>query len=163
MNYEAIAIWSQVVAFVLFAATLVYVWKRAIEPAVIIAQRNSNARIALAEKHRDEMAASVALLHGEVESAERDAQAIRDRAKDLGEHERLAIVAEAHEEAAHALHSAGGELDRQRLAARAQLRAAMLEQALLRAREQSQARVNADVSGKLVADFATSLERGGLN
>ena len=73
MNYEAVALWSQVLSAILFIAVLVWMWVKFMQPAVLLAQQNANAAIAEAERHRDEAKAELASLRGEVENAQRDA------------------------------------------------------------------------------------------
>jgi membrane protein implicated in regulation of membrane protease activity len=65
MNYDAIAFWSQIAGFVLFALALVWAWNKFLTPALATSAKASNERVALAERHREEM-------HAAVESLRRD-------------------------------------------------------------------------------------------
>jgi len=66
MNYQSIAQWSQVASSVLFLGVLVWLWIRYIQPAVLAAQAAQNARIAEAERHRDEAKAALDGLQREI-------------------------------------------------------------------------------------------------
>jgi F0F1-type ATP synthase membrane subunit b/b' len=161
MNYEAIAVWSQVVSAVLFLVVLVWGWFKYIQPAVLAAQDRQNARLAEAERHRDEAKAALDVLRAEIDGATRDAGLIRRRAVEQGASEREAIVASAREAGERSLRGAQGELARAREAARDQLRVEMLERALQSAREKAAARVDASMNAALVGKFVSSLEAEG--
>jgi F0F1-type ATP synthase membrane subunit b/b' len=163
VNYEQIAIWSQVISSFLFLGVIVWMWFRFAQPAVLAAQVAQNERIAQAERHRDEAKAAVELLQAEIDGADRDADAIRRRAVDQAGHERDAMLVEAREAGERALRSAQGELDRARAAARVRLRTELLNQAIELARTEAPARVNAALNAKLVSDFVGSLERRQAN
>lgn len=157
MNYDAIALWSEVASSVLFVVALVLVWNKFIEPAVLRAQANKNAQIAEAERHRDEARAALEGLQREVEGAQRDALAIKERVAALSAAERDAALREAREAGERTLRDADGELDRARAAAREQLRDELLDEALAAARASAVQRVDTAVNQKLVASFVESL------
>lgn len=163
MNYEAIAFWAQIFGFVAFVAFMVWAWGKWLTPAIAEAARQSNERIALAERHRDEMNAAVETLKAELEGARRDAQTAKERAADRAVYERDAILADAKEQGDRALKNAGGELDRLRVEARAKMREQLAERALEIARAQAQSRVGADTNRSLIESFVHSLEHGARN
>jgi F0F1-type ATP synthase membrane subunit b/b' len=158
VNYIVIAFWSQIAAFVAFVAGIVFVWKRFIEPAVIGARDASNRSIAEAERHRDEAVAALDVLREEITGAERDGQAIRQRAVDQSRREHDAAVAEAKEAGERQIRNAEGELDRARLAARARLHDEILNRALAQARKEAAGRVDAATNAMLVNRFIVGLE-----
>ena len=163
MNYEAIAIWSQVISSVLFMVVLVWMFNKFAIPLVLSAQKSKNEEIARTEQHRDQAKATVAKLRMEMGEAEHDAQAILERAAEQAAHERQHAVEEAKAAGERSLRSASGELDRAREAARIQLRNELAERALELARRDARSRVNADVNARLVQRFTESIEHGGLN
>lgn len=159
MNYEAIAFWSQMVAFVLFVAAIIWVWQKSIEPAVASAQKASNERIALAERHRDEMLAAVETLKGGIQDAQRDGELMKERVVAQSTHERDAILADAKAAGERALKNAGGELDRARAAARESMRGQLAERALQIARGEAARSLDDGANARLVKNFVSSLER----
>ena len=163
MDYVEIAKWSQVISSVLFICVLVYLWVKFIQPAIEAAQQNKNKQIAETERHRDEAKAAVETLHGEIDSAKRDAELIRGRAEEQAKHEAEAIVSETRQAGERALRNAQGELERARAAARQQLRDEMAEKALVLARKEAEERVDGNVNAQLVQRFVVSLEHGGRN
>ena len=162
MNYEQIAVWSQVISAMLFMAVLVWMWFKFIQPAVLAAQETHNKQIAEAERHRDEAKASLDALRQEIEGAKRDATLIASRANDQAVREREATIAEAREAGERQLRGAQGELDRARAAAREAFRAELLDRALLAARKEASARVDSGVNAKLVDGFVSSLSNGSV-
>lgn len=160
MNYEAVALWSQVLSAILFIAVLVWMWVKFIQPAVITAQQNANAQLAEAERHRDEAKAEMESLRGEIDSARRDAIAIRQRVEAQAKAECEAILADSRRAGERSVQNAQGELERSRTAARDRLREEMLEEALTMARTQAQQRVDERVNTELVGSFLSKLEHG---
>ena len=156
MNYEAIAFWSQIVAFVLFVIFLLWVWVKFLAPFVKSAQEATNDRIATSQRHRDEMVKSLDVLRTEIETAKRDAAAIESRSADQSQREYDAIVAEATAEGERMLANAAFELDRQRAAAREILRIGLLDEALTLARDHARKRLDAQRAAKLISDFTTA-------
>ncbi|HUA09365.1 MAG TPA: ATP synthase F0 subunit B [Candidatus Acidoferrales bacterium] len=163
MNYDEIAKWSNVVSAVVFMAVIVYLWLRFVQPAVVAAQAKSNEMIKEAERHRDEAKAAIDVLQRELEGARRDAELIRERAREQAQREADAIVTDAKTSGERAVHNAQGELGRARAAARVRLRAELADKALDLAREQAQQRVDGALNERLVQGFVASLERGGGN
>ena len=157
INYEQVAIWSQVISSGLFLVVMIWIWIKWIQPAVLAAQANNNKQIAEAERHRDEAKAALEALRLETNGANRDAQLIRDRANSQGKHETEATIAEAKQAGERALRNAAGELERARAAAREQLREELLDKALASARIEAAKRVDGTVNANLVNRFVSSL------
>jgi F0F1-type ATP synthase membrane subunit b/b' len=163
MNYTLIAEYSQIASSVLFVVVLIWIWMKFIQPAIVVAQQNQNAKLAEAERHRDEAKAVLESLQGELGAAQGDAEAIKQRVAAQAEVEREAVIREAREAGERAVRNAQGELARSRAAARERLRDEMLERALGIARIQAAERVDAGVNRELVTSFLGSLEHGGRN
>lgn len=163
MNYEAIAVWSQVVSSVLFMAVLVWMFVKLIIPLVMTAQTNKNEEIARAEARRDAAKTRLEELRAHTGNADADAAAIKERASAQGQRELQTALAEAKEAGERALRNAAGELDRARAAAREALRNELLDKALTRAREEASKRVTPSVNAALVERFVNSIDHGGLN
>jgi ATP synthase F0 subunit b len=163
MNYEAIALWSQILSAILFVIVLVWIWIKFIQPAVIVAQQNANAQLAEAERHRDEAKAQLESLRGEIDNARRDAVAIRQRVEAQAKTECEAILAEARRGGERSIANAQGEVARSRASARERLRDELLDQALTLARTQAEQRVDERVNRELVSSFLSTLEHGGRN
>ncbi len=156
--YLEIAVWSQVVSSIVFIGVLVYMWFKVLLPVFLAAQARSNAQIAEAERHRDEVKGALEMLRQEIATAHRDADLIERRVIERVEHEREAMREETTEAGERALADAGRELERARAAARALLRDELVEGALKRAREEAALRVDAAADARLVDAFAGSLE-----
>jgi F0F1-type ATP synthase membrane subunit b/b' len=163
MNYTLIAEYSQIASSILFVVVMVWIWNKFIQPAIVVAQQNQNAKLAEAERHRDEAKAVLESLHGELGAAQSDAEAIKQRVAAQAELEREAVVREAREAGERAVRNAQGELARSRAAARERLRDELLERALGIARVTATERVDATVNRDLVTSFLGSLEHGGRN
>jgi F0F1-type ATP synthase membrane subunit b/b' len=163
LNYEAVALWSQVLSAILFIIVLVWIWIKFIQPAVIVAQQNANAQLAEAERHRDEAKAQLESLRGEIDNARREAAAIRQRVEAQAKAECEGMLDEARRAGERSIANAHGELGRSRAAAREQLRDELLDKALTLARAQAHERVDERVNRELVSSFVTTLERGGRN
>jgi F-type H+-transporting ATPase subunit b len=161
LNYEAVALWSQVISAILFIAVLVWMWIKFLQPAVLVAQQNANAALAQAERHRDQARAELESLRGEIDRAQNDAAAIRQRVQAQAKAECEAIVTEARRAGERSVSNAQGELGRSRAAARLRLRDELLDKAFALAREQAQQRVDDRVNAQLVGAFVSHLERGG--
>jgi F-type H+-transporting ATPase subunit b len=158
-TYEAIAVWSQVVASMLFIAVLAYLWIRFIAPAVLTAQVHRNAQLADAEQRRDAARSEAEAAQKELAAAATDAAAIAARAQAdatrLHEH----LIAEARAEGERLVKNAGGELDRSRLAARSEFRDALIAKALEIARGAS-ASLDPATERKLVEETVETADRG---
>ncbi len=163
MNYEAIAFWAQIGGFVAFVAFVVWAWGKWLTPAIAKAAEQGNERIAVAERHRDEMNAAVEALKGELEGALLDAQTAKERAADRAVYERDAILAEAKDAGERSLKNAGGELDRRRAEARAKMREELADRALEIARSQAQTRISPVSNKALIESFVHTLEHGAKN
>ena len=159
MNYERIAVLSQVISAALFMVALVYLWIRFILPAVVAAQEAHNKQIAETVRHRDDAKSALDVLKAEIDGAQRDAEAIRQRARELAAYEREQTLAQAREDGERTLHGAEGELDRARAVDRERLRTELLDRALEIARTRATQRVDAAVQSKLLDNFVASVER----
>lgn len=160
MNYDAIAFWSQIAGFVLFVVALVWAWNKFLTPALGASAKASNERLAVAERHRDEMYAAVESLRHAIEGAKIDAQAMIARVKERAQHEHDAIVAEAKDAGERAVHNADEELGRARMAAAEQLRETLASKALDIARTSANMRIDSTVNGRLVQEFIEQVSRG---
>jgi F0F1-type ATP synthase membrane subunit b/b' len=157
VNYDQVAFWSQIAGFVLFVVALIWAWNTWLTPAIAVAQKAGNERIALLERHRDEMRAALDTLQHEIEGAKRDGAAMIDRVKERARHEHEAIISEANDAGERSVRNAQGELDRARSAASERLREDLAAKALDIARRDATARVNAPVNAQLVQEFLGSL------
>lgn len=163
MNYTLVAEYSQIASSVLFVAVMIWIWMKFIQPAIVVAQQNQNAKLAEAERHRDDAKAALESLKGELDAARGDAEAIKQRVAAQAQIEREATVREAREAGERALKNAQGELTRSRAAARERLRDGLLDRALGIARFQATERIDMRVNQELVTSFLGSLEHGGRN
>jgi F-type H+-transporting ATPase subunit b len=159
--FEQIALWSQVAGAVIFFALLIWLFVKYLMPAIAVQQKARNAELADAEARRDRAQADIAAARAEVESADRDAIAIKQRSIDEVRREREKLLAETTDQGERAVRNAQGELDRARAAAMATLRADMIERALQLARKEADARMNQSVNAGLVANLVDDLERKG--
>lgn len=160
MNYQRIAQTSQIVSAAIFIVAMVWIWIKLIAPAVLAAQAEKNRQIKEAERHREAAKAALAGLQGEIEAARSDARAISERARSQAKRERERALEEAREAGERAVRNAAAELDRAREAARADLRAELLEKALDVARGEAARRIDGTSDEHLVERFIASLERG---
>jgi len=159
-TYEAIAVYSQVVASILFIVVLVVIWNRYVAPAVLASQVRKNDELIVAEKRRDEARAEVEKAQANLASADGDVRAIAQRAQ--GDASRLhdKVLADARTEGEHLMQVAEGELERSRAVARERLRADLLERAIEIARSAA-TRVDENTNRRLVGDAVDIAERGG--
>jgi F0F1-type ATP synthase membrane subunit b/b' len=160
MNYDSIAFWSQIAGFVLFALALVWAWNQWITPALAASAKASNDRIALGERHRDEMYAAVESLRRAIDGAKFDTHAMIARVKERAQHERDAILADAKDAGERLVRNAEGELARARMAARDQLRETLADKALEIARTSAQMRIDSTTNARLVKEFVERVSRG---
>lgn len=161
MNYEAIALWSQVVAAVVFAALVVLGFVRFITPAINHSTQLKNLEIRENERRRDEAVRAVEEARAEIARAEADAARIREAIEHDAQREAALIVATAHSEAQRLIRNARGELERERLAARDELRIELIESALAEARKQAARRIDQNADVRLVDRFISELEHRG--
>jgi len=159
-TYEEIAVWSQVVASVLFIIALVVIWNRFIAPAVLASQARKNGELAELEKRRDEARAEVEVAQREIASADGDVRSIEQRASADAARLHDKLLADARSEGERLMHGAEGELERARAAARESLRTELLERAMQIAREHA-TRLDDGINRRLVGDAVDSAERGG--
>ena len=163
MNYTLVALYSQVASSALFLIAMIWIWVRFIQPAVLGAQQNQNAQLAEAERRRDEAKRVVDGLQGEIDSAKRDAQAIKERVAAQAAAERDGMLRESREAGERTVRNADGELARSLASAREQLRDSLLDSALEAARARAAQRVDGSLNSRLVHGFLTHLEHGGQN
>lgn len=156
--YLRIALYSQVVSAAVFIGVLIWMWFKWILPVIMTAQERSNRQIAEAERHRDESRDALAALHTDIESAQRDAGLIAERASAHAQHEREATVAEATAAGERQLRDSRGELERAREVARRRLRDSLIAGALHVARSEAPARLGAAGERRLVDAVIGSLE-----
>ena len=161
MNYEAIALWSQVIAAVVFAAIVVLAFIRFLTPAIDNATVAKNEEIRENERRRDEAVREVELARTALAEAEKDAANIREAIERDAHREAAIIVATAHSDAQRMIRNARGELERARLSARDKFRVELIELALQEARKQAAARIDANSDAKLVGRFIEELEQRG--
>jgi len=157
LQFEQIARWSQIVCAVAFLLVLIWGVRKFLVPAITAAAAARNAELATTEKYREDIRAEVSLARAEVESADRDALAIANRAKDDSAREREQIVAEAKADGERTIRNAEGELGRARLAANATLRADFLDRALALARKEAGAKIDDAANLRLVNGTVDSL------
>jgi len=158
--YEALAVWSQVVASVLFIGVMIYVWIRFIAPAVVASQARKNAELVEAEHRRDAARAQVEAAQRELDVADADARAIRARAQADATRLHEAMLTEAEAEGERLVRNAEGELERGRAEARERLRGELLEKAMQIARDAA-SRLDEATDRRLVADAVDVAEKGG--
>jgi F-type H+-transporting ATPase subunit b len=161
MNYDAIALWSQVVAAVVFAALIVIGFMRFLTPTIERMTAAKNEEIRQNEQRRDEAVGNVAKARAEIEEAAGDAARIKEHIERDARREAAIIVATAHSEAQRLVRNAHAEYERSRASARDRLRIEMIERALASARKTVAARVDANAEATLVGRFISELERKG--
>ena len=161
INYEAIALWSQVVAAVLFAVVVVVGFIKYITPAIEKATAAKNEEIRESERRRDEALKDVEAARAAFAQAAEDGKRISERIRHDARLEAQGIVVEANADAERLVRNARGELARCRVAARDRLRIELIEKALTQARTMAAQRIDANTDTKLVERFIGELERGG--
>jgi F-type H+-transporting ATPase subunit b len=161
VNYDAIALWSQVVAAVVFAALVITGFMRFLTPTIERMTEAKNTEIRENEQRRDEAARNVAKARAEIEEAAGDAVRIKEHIERDARREAAIIVATAHSEAQRLVRNAHTEYERSRASSRDRLRIEMIEKALASARKTVAARVDEKVEATLVGRFINELERKG--
>jgi F-type H+-transporting ATPase subunit b len=159
-TYEAVAVYSQVVASVLFIIALAYIWVRFVAPAVVASQARKNGELLESEARRDRARAEVEEAQAELDSADADVRAIGQRAESDAKRLQEKMLADATAEGERVVRAADGELERARAAARDALRAELLERAMQIARDAARD-VDESTNRRLVGDAVQSAERGG--
>ena len=162
MNYDAIALWSQVVAAVVFAALIVIGFMRFLTPTIARMTAAKNDEISENEKRRDEAVRRVNAARAEIAEATTDAARIKENIERDARREAAIIVATAHSEAQRLVRNAHAEYERSRAAARDRLRIEMIDKALAAARKTVIARVDDKAEATLVGRFIDELERKGV-
>jgi len=158
--YEGVAIWSQVVASVLFIIVMVVLWVRLIAPAVVASQARKNAELADAEARRDAAREQIDAAQREVTVAEEQARSIAARAQADAARITAKITSDAAAEGDRVVKNAEGELERSRAAARDSLRADLLEKAIAIARG-SAANLDSATDKQLVDEAVATADKGG--
>lgn len=161
IDYEAIALWSQVIAAVLFAAIVVMGFIKFITPAIEKATAAKNEEIRESERRRDEALKDVEAARAALAQAAADGTRISERIRHDARMEAQNIMVEANADAERLIRNARGELARCRVAARDHLRVELIERALAEARKVAGQRIDATTDTKLVERFIGELERGG--
>ncbi len=161
MNYEAIALWSQVVAAVVFAALIVIAFIRFLTPSIEHMTAAKNDEIRQNEKRRDEAVQRVNAARAEIAEAATDAARIKESIERDARREAAIIVATAHSEGQRLVRNAHADYERSRVAARDRLRIEMIDKALAAARKTVLARIDEKAEATLVGRFIEDLERKG--
>jgi F0F1-type ATP synthase membrane subunit b/b' len=160
MSFETIAQYSEIIGGFAFLIVAIWLFRKFVLPAVRAGEISRNSDLVNTEHRREELRDEVAEARGEVEAADRDAQAILARAETDARHERETIVADARREGLRLVHNARGELDRGRIAGRDKLRIEFIEQALNRARALASEELSPADDTKLVAKTVDDLTIG---
>lgn len=161
MNYEAIALWSQVVAAVVFAALIVLGFIHFLTPTIARMTAAKNDEIRESEKRRDEAVQRVAAARAEIAEATADGARIKEHVERDARREAAIIVATAHSEAQRLVRNAHLDYERSRAAARDRLRIEMIDKALTAARKIVASRIDEKAEATLVDRFIDELERKG--
>lgn len=160
MNYELIALWSEVIGALAFAAVIIWLFNKYLTPAVAAATKVKNEEIAAAERRRDVARAEVEAARGEVAEADASVASMRASAEVDAKRDAQRIVTDAQSEGERVIRNANGELERARLAARDTFRIELIEKALAEARVQAAARIDDNANAHLVGRFADRVGRG---
>ncbi len=161
MNYEAIALWSQVVAAVVFAALIVIGFMRFLTPSIEHMTAAKNDEIQQNEKRRDEAVQRANAARAEIAEAATDAARIKEHIERDSRRDAAIIVATAHSEAQRLVRNAHAEYERSRASSRDRLRIEMIDKALSAARKTVLARIDEKAEVTLVGRFIDELERKG--
>ena len=121
---------------------------------------SKNAEIGESEERRERMRRDLAAAQAEVGNAESDAKEIRARIEVVTNRERTHSLESAKLEAERIVRNAEGELNRARMSARDRLRIEFIEKALLKARAEAAARVDASTNARLVNATVDDLAKG---
>jgi len=155
--YDQLAQWSEIVGGFAFIAVAIMLFQKYVLPAVRAAQIASNADLVNAEQRREALKADVVKARGEVEEADRDARAIKERGAGDATRERERLLAEAQADGERTVVNARNELERARLAAQAQMRAEFIQRAVQLARAKAASRIDAAVNARLVGATVQAL------
>jgi F0F1-type ATP synthase membrane subunit b/b' len=160
--YESVAVYSQVVASILFIIVMVILWVRLIAPAVVASQARKNAELQDSEARRNAARDEIDAAQREVSIAEEQARSIAARAQADAHRISEKIVSDANAEGARLLKNAEGELERSRAAAKDALRTELLEKAIAIARG-SAANLDAATDKRLVDDAVATADKAAKN
>jgi F-type H+-transporting ATPase subunit b len=136
-QYEAIAVWSEILASVLFIIAMIWIFAKWVRPAVIAAEAKKNADLLTAEHQRNEARDEVSNAQRRLAEANAEVESIQARARADGQRERDRILADARVEGERVVHNANGELARGRVASRESYRDELLRDALRIATERA--------------------------
>jgi len=159
VNYDAIALWSQVIAAVVFAALIVIGFIRFLTPTIERMTEAKNDEIRESEKRRDAAVQRVADARAAIVEATSDAARIKEHIERDAHRDAAIIVATAHSEGQRLVRNAHADYERSRLAARDRLRVEMIEKALSSARKTVASRIDEKAEATLVERFIADLER----
>ena len=160
--YDKLAQWSEIVGGFAFIVVAFLLFQKYVLPAIRAGQIARNADLVNAEARREALRADVVKGRAELEAADRDAKAIKERGKGDAVRERDRLLAEAKADGERAVANAENELARARLAAEAQLRTEFVERALQLARAEAGSRIDAAVNARLVGATVQALVGDGL-
>jgi F0F1-type ATP synthase membrane subunit b/b' len=155
--YQQLAQWSEVIGGFAFIIAAILLFRKYLAPAVRAAQVTSNAALVHAEQRRETLKSDAVKARGELEAADRDALAIRERGVHDAAHERNRLLAEAKADGERVVANAENELSRARVTAHAQLRAEFIQRAVQIARAKADARIDAAVNARLVGATVRAL------
>lgn len=159
--YDQLAQWSEIVGGFAFIVVAILLFRKYVLPAVQAGQIAGNATLVAAETRRETLRADVVKARAELEAADRDAHAIKERGVDDAARERERLLAEANADRERTLANAHAELGRSRSAAQAQLRAELIDRALQLARSRAESRIDATVNARLVHGTVDALLASG--
>jgi F-type H+-transporting ATPase subunit b len=158
-TYQAIAVWSEVVASALFILTMAWIFRKWIAPGVTAAEERKNAELLEAERQRNDAREEVSEAQKRLDRAQLEVKAIEERAHRDARSERDRILAEARVEGERVLHNAGGELARGRAAGRGVFRDELLEDALRIAGERASREVDEAANMGIINDVLDAVDR----
>jgi F0F1-type ATP synthase membrane subunit b/b' len=158
--FEELARWSEIVGGIAFFVVAFVLFRRFLLPAVVATQIAHNAELVNAERRREQLRADVSATRAQLEQAELEAVAIRERGQADAQREHDRIIAEARAEGTRLLVNARGELERGRIVARDHLRIELIERALSRARTIANERIDDALNRRLTARTVDELAEG---
>jgi F-type H+-transporting ATPase subunit b len=161
MNYDAIALWSQVIAAVVFAGLIVYGFMRLLTPSIARMTATKNDEIRENEKRRNDAVERVAAARAEIAEAATDGARIKEHIERDARREAAIIVATAHSEAQRLVRNAHADYERSRVASRDRLRIEMIDKALAVARKTVLGRIDEKAEATLVSRFIDELQHKG--
>ncbi len=160
MNYQLLALYSQVVSSILFAALCIYGFQHFISPAIIASQKARNDEIKLAEQRRDEIVSEAQALKMQLEGLSKALEETRARSEVEARRERERIIAEARAGGERLVRHADGELERARNAGQANFQARLIHAALDKARVLATHEVSPERDHAFTQTFLTQIPQG---